>query len=80
MELVSSEWLYRADTTSGQIIRTCTLPCKCTHYTLLGAGELTTALRDAGSGFHTAVVGAAAKCVLRASRERAKPCGLMCLT
>ena len=40
-------------------------------HTLLGVGDLTEALRAAGNGLLTKIVGAAAKFVLRATRERA---------
>ena len=40
-------------------------------HTLLGVGDLTAALRAAGNGLLTKIVGAAAKFVLRATRERA---------
>ena len=41
-------------------------------HTLLGVGESTVALREAGNGLLTKIVGAAAKFALRASRERAR--------
>jgi hypothetical protein len=39
-------------------------------HTLLGVGEPTVALQQAGGGLLTKIVGAAARFVLRASRER----------
>ena len=39
-------------------------------HTLLGVGESTVELQQAGGGLLTKIVGAAAKFVLRASRER----------
>jgi hypothetical protein len=41
-------------------------------HTLLGVGESTVALREAGNGLLTKIVGAAAEFALRASRERAR--------
>ena len=41
-------------------------------HTLLGVGESTVELQQAGGGLLTKIVGAAAKFVLRASRERAE--------